>query len=176
MNEHYRNLDCLIKLDNLYNIKNILDAGSGKTSLGYLLKKFPSANINAIVYPGDYRKINSIKENINGKYNLKELDLCDTIIKEKYDLVFAHLLLGEATMFGNSFKKLLNSLLDINSRYFLIYDFKEDDIVDYNYIEKVLKEKGFKIIEHMIFAKEEEQIFTNFIGRNYIAYLVEKVR
>ncbi|HOZ54000.1 MAG TPA: hypothetical protein PKY25_01535 [Bacilli bacterium] len=171
MNEHYINLDSMIQLDN---INNILDAGSGRTSLGYLIYKFPNANIDAIIFPGDNRKIDSIRENVKGIYNLKEIDLCNTSINESYDLVLAHLLLGEATKFGNKFEDLLNRLLNINSKYFLIYDLKEDIGVNYNYIEQVLKEKGFQIIKHMTFKKEEEQSFGDFIGRNYIAYLVKK--
>lgn len=171
MNEHYKNFDCLIKLNN---INNILDAGSGKTSLSYLLNKFPNANVDAIVYPGDDRKITSIKENVNGKYNLKELDLCNAKINETYDLVFAHLLLGEATKFGNKFTDILNRLLDINSKYFLIYDFKEDNMLDYGFIEQVLRERNFHIIKYMNFAKEIEQVFTDFVGTNYVAYLIEK--
>lgn len=171
MNEHYNNFNSLI---NIENINRILDAGSGKTSLSYLVNKYPAAMIDAIVYPGDKRKINSIKENVTGNYNLIELDLCKDKINETYDLVLAHLLLGEATKFGNDFKDLLHNLLQINSKYFIIYDFLEDDTIDYRYMENYLLENGFNVIKKILFKKIEEQQFSNFIGKNYIGYLIIK--
>lgn len=172
MNEHINNLN---KLNELKNINKILDAGSGKTSLGYLTTKYSQIKIDAIVFPGDLRKINSIKENIKGNYNLIELDLCKNQLNEDYDLVLAHLLLGEAIKFGNSFKHLLHSLLSLKSQYFIIYDFKEDLSVDYNYLEYYLNNEGFEIIKKLIFKKAEKQIFTEFIGKNYIGYLIKKL-
>ncbi|MDD4188177.1 MAG: hypothetical protein PHX04_05435 [Bacilli bacterium] len=90
MEEHHNNLNQLLNLDN---INKVLDAGSGRTSLNYLINKYPNAKIDAIVYPGDDRKITSIKENVKGKYTLKEIDLCKESLDEDYDLVLAHLLL-----------------------------------------------------------------------------------
>lgn len=144
MKEHKENLDKLIELDN---IENILDAGSGKTSLTYLINKYPKANIDAIVYPGDTRKIDSIKENVVGKYNLLELDICKANIEKPYDLVLAHLLLGEATKFNNDFKYLVDKLLKINSKYFIIYDFEEDTDIDFEYIKQAVKDNDLEIID-----------------------------
>lgn len=170
-NEHYHNLN---KLNNLDNITKILDAGSGRTSLGYLTSKYPYIKIDAIVYPGDLRKINSIKEKVEGNYNLIELDLCHQTLNTTYDLVLAHLLLGEAVIFGNKFKDLFHSLLNIKSNYYIIYDFLEDPSIDYNYLENYLKSNGFKIINRLTFPKEQAQTFNNFIGQTYIGYLIKK--
>lgn len=170
MQEHFNNLNSII---NLTNINDILDSGSGRTSLNYLINTFPNANIDAIVFPGDTRKTNSIKENVNGKYNLIETDICKANILKKYDLVLAHLLLGEATKFNNSFEDLLEKLLKIKSNYYVIYDFKEDNTLDFNYLEKYLQDNNFEILDKKEFPKLEPQQFTNFLGSTYIAYLIK---
>lgn len=171
MEEHHNNLNKLFDLDN---INKILDAGSGRTSLNYLISKYPNAEIDAVVYPGDNRKINSIKENVSGKYNLKELDICKDDIDGTYDLVLAHLLLGEASKFNNDFKDLFHKLMCINSKYFLIYDFKEDPKVDFDYINKYIKVNGFEYLDSSRFFKSEPQQFSDFLGENYEAYLIRK--
>lgn len=171
MEEHHNNLNKLLNLDN---INKVLDAGSGKTSLNYLINKYPNAEIDAIVYPGDNRKINSIKENISWKYNLKELDLCKDDIVGTYDLVLAHLLLGETSKFNNDFQDLFHKLMSINSKYFLIYDFSEDPQVDFDYIHKYIKTKDFEYVDSGYFLKKEPQQFSNFLGENYEAYLIRR--
>ncbi len=171
MNEHFNNLNSLFELDS---ISKVLDAGSGKTSLSYLIKKYPNSTIDAIVYPGDTRKINSIKENVQGNYNLLEKDLCKEKIEGTYDLVLAHLLLGEATKFDNKFEDLLDKLLDINSKYYLIYDYKEDPTINYEYLKNYLKEHDFIYVDCDTFAKEEPQQFDMFLGEHYVAYLLKR--
>ncbi|MDO5569142.1 MAG: hypothetical protein Q4G04_03430, partial [bacterium] len=142
--EHYYNLiEVFNKLDN--NIEKILDAGSGKSSL-YALTEYYKTCIDAIVYPGDNRKIDSIKSNINKQYNLIEIDICKNNITKKYDLVLAHLLLGEAMKWNNKFELLLEKLLNINSKYYIIYDFLEDISIDYNYLENYLLHNNFEIV------------------------------
>lgn len=153
MQEHFNNLNSII---NLKDINNILDSGSGRTSLNYLINTFPKANIDAVVFPGDYRKINSIKENVQGHYNLTEIDLCKSNISKEYDLVLAHLLLGEATKFNNTFEDLLEKLLKIKSTYYVIYDFKEDNTLDFNYLEQYLEANNFEIL-----------IKKNFLSKNH---------
>ena len=170
MQEHFNNLNSII---NLKEINNILDSGSGRTSLNYLINTFPNANIDAVVFPGDYRKINSIKENVQGTYNLIETDLCKNNVSKEYDLVLAHLLLGEATKFNNTFEDLLEKLLKIKSTYYVIYDFKEDNTLDFNYLESYLQNNNFEIIDKKEFPKQEPQQFTNFLGSTYIAYLIK---
>lgn len=170
MQEHFNNLNSII---NLKEINNILDSGSGRTSLNYLINTFPNANIDAVVFPGDYRKINSIKENVQGTYDLIETDLCKSNVTKEYDLVLAHLLLGEATKFNNTFEDLLEKLLKIKSTYYVIYDFKEDNTLDFNYLEQYLQDNNFEILNKKEFLKQEPQQFTNFLGSTYIAYLIK---
>ncbi|MDR3208513.1 MAG: hypothetical protein LBT45_01545 [Rickettsiales bacterium] len=40
--------------------RNILDAGSGRTSLALLCEMFPRAKIDAVIFPGDERKRKSV--------------------------------------------------------------------------------------------------------------------
>lgn len=171
-NEHYYNLISIF--DNINeNIKSILDAGSGKSSLNVLISYY-NTNIDAIIYPGDTRKKESIINNINGNYNLIELDICTNQIKKEYDLVLAHLLLGEALKWNNKFQVLLDNLLNIKSRYYIIYDFLEDPSIDYAYLENYLNINNYKIILKREFRKQEEQIFQDFVGKNYVCYLIRK--
>lgn len=169
--EHFNNLDELI---NLKNINNILDAGSGRTGLSYLITKFSNSNIDAIVYPNDLRKINSIKESVDGNYNLIEMNICKNNISKKYDFVLAHLLLGEATFFNNTLYDVLKSLLSINSTYYLIYDYKEDNTIDYDYLESYLKNNNYIILSKKEFKKIEPQQFKYFLGKTYIGYFIKK--
>ena len=171
MEEHLNNLN---QMKNLENIETILDCGSGKTSLTYLTLKYPNASIDAIVYPGDMRKINSIKENVSGNYNLIELDICKTKIEKRYDLVLAHLLIGEAVTFNNTSEDMIDKLLEISSRYFLILDFLEDNSINYDYLYSKIGEK-FKILDEKEFLKKEPQVFSTFVGYTYKALLIEKI-
>lgn len=171
MNEHINNLKQMKKIDNIH---CILDCGSGKTSLTYLSEEYPDSLIDAIVYPCDVRKIDSIKNNVHGNYNLIETDICKSAINKSYDFVLAHLLLGEATKFGNTSEDMIDKLLNIDTKYILILDFKEDDSVNYNYLYKSIKENNFKILDEKEFKKVEEQVFSTFVGKNYKAILIKK--
>lgn len=172
--EHYSLLLELIKSIENEKVNKILDAGSGKTSLSILLKLFPDSNIDAIVYYNDSRKINSIKECvISNRYNLNEKDICKDNIDGQYDLVLAHLLLGEAKKWGNAVFDLFCKLININSKYLIIYDYKEDESIDYKYLEQVFENK-FIIVEKKEIEKKTPQVFENFIGKTYIAYLLRK--
>jgi len=171
MNEHYANLELLMA--GLTDINSVLDAGSGRTSLGYLISKFPNLKIDAIVFPGDERKKNSIKENVAGEYNLMEMDICQNKITKSYDLVMAHLLLGEATKFGNKVKDLLEQILDIDSKYFIILDIKEDKAIDYKELVDMINNKNKTIIKQQTFPKREPQEFRNFVGLNYVGYVIK---
>lgn len=103
-----------------------------------------------------------------------ELDLCNQIPDKKYDLVLAHLLLGEAEKFQNSYKNLLQNLLKIQSDYFIVYDILEDPSIDYNYLEDLLERNHFAFLEKIIFPKEKVDNYPNFIAENYVAYLLKK--
>lgn len=171
-NENYNNLICVYK--NIPNqINNILDAGSGRSSLSSLIDYY-NKNIDAIIYPNDDRKKDSIAKNVKGTYNLLEMDICTKDIEKKYDLVLAHLLLGEAITWGNSFESLLRHLLSIDSKYYIIYDYLEDPSIDYKYLELYLKDNNYIIKNKSFFKKNEPQDFTSFIGKTYISYIVER--
>jgi len=121
----------------------ILDAGSGRTSLYFLTTTFPNASITAIVYPGDERKIRGIREFVPAKnYVLSEIDIKDFKSETRFDIVLAHLLLGEATKFGNSFDSVLNALFSINTSYWVIVDVLEDQGVNYRSVLRTVASKG----------------------------------
>lgn len=160
-------------------VEKILDAGSGKTSLSVLLGYFKNAHIDAIIFPGDDRKSKSIKKFIiSDRYTLTEEDICSTAVVGGYDLVLAHLLLGESVKWGNKFPDLLNRLLKINSKYFIIYDIKEDPSVDFDYIHNYALSNDFKIVFESEIQKNDEQEFrcgeVVFLGKNYRALLLER--
>ena len=171
MEEHLSNLSEMPRLDNIH---KILDCGSGKTSLTFLLDAYPNANIDAIVYPGDNRKIDSIRANVKGNYNLIEMDICKDRVTKEYDFILSHLLLGEATKFGNNSEDMIAKLLDIDTKYILILDFLEDNSINYDYLYKIIEKKNYKILCEKEFRKKEKQDFSSFIGETYKAILFEK--
>lgn len=174
MSDHQTLLTDLFSYIDKNTINKILDAGSGKTSLTSLINEYHSASIDAIVYYNDNRKINSIKENVkSNNYNLIEKDIVNDSINDNYDLVLAHLLLGEAQKFGNSFESLLSKLLEIKTKYLIIIDIKEDPAIDYCYLENMLNEK-YKIIAKSEIRKSIPQEYDNFVAQHYIGYVIEK--
>ncbi len=121
----------------------ILDAGSGRTSLYFLTKRFPNSEIMAVVYPGDRRKSDSIKQWVSStNYVLKEVAIKNLNPNEKFDIVLAHLLLGEATKFGNTFEDVLCSLFNIKANHLAIVDILEDPDIDYRSILKAIRSSG----------------------------------
>lgn len=164
--------------------KRVIDAGSGKTSASIVLKYFPNACVDAIVYPGDNRKKNPLENNIgSNRLEIFEADICKTCFRKKYDFCMIHLTLGEATNFGNSFENLFHQLMDIKSKYFLITDIFEDPCVHFRYIEQYLKEKGFKILKKKKFRNPKPEKYPKvkydkykleFVSKHYLSYLVEK--
>lgn len=121
----------------------ILDAGSGRTSLYFLRSRFPHARITAIVFPGDQRKIKSIREFVPPSYYmLKEIDIINFNGKEEFDIVLAHLLLGEASKFGNTFDDVLDALFSIKTKHLVIMDVLEDPDVNYRSILRAIAMKG----------------------------------
>lgn len=185
MNKIFSNLKTDIKREHLQivndlleplrgeEINDILDAGSGKTSLTLITNYFKDKVIDAIVYPGDNRKMDSIKKSVpTTNYNLIEHDLCKEAINKKYDLVVAHLLLGEAIKFGNTFDNLFDRLLSIDTKYIIIIDYAEDPDVNFDYIESYIN--NMKVIKKTSVNLEKENIFTSFIGKSYKGYLIQK--
>jgi len=171
------------KLDNTQ-IDKIIDAGSGKTSASILLKYFPNANVDAIVFPGDNRKKHPIESAIgSNRLNLVEADICTTCIRKKYDLCLAHLSLGEAHNFGNHFTDMFHQLMDIRSKYFIIVDIFEDPCVHFRYVEQYLNEKGFRILKKKKFKNPNPEHYPKvkydkykleFDSKHFIAYLIER--
>lgn len=117
----------------------ILDAGSGRTSLYFLANHFPNSKIVAIVYPGDRRKSDSIRQFVSStNYVLREIDIRNLDENEKFDFVLAHLLLGESKLFGNTFDDVLSSLFSTNTDYWAIVDVLEDLDIDYRSILRAI--------------------------------------
>ena len=165
-------------------IKKIIDAGSGKTSASIMLKYFKTAQVDAIVYPGDNRKKNPL-ENAIGSNRLEviESDICKSCFRKKYDLCLAHLTLGEAHNFGNHFSDLFHQIMDIKANYFIIVDIFEDPAVHFRYMEQYFKEKGFKVIKKKKFRNPNPEHYPKvkydkykleFDSKHYFAYLVER--
>ncbi len=157
-------------------INSILDCGSGKTSLGILSSRFDNIVIDAIVYPGDLRKINSIKSTgLNqDKYNLIEWDICKEPVKTHYDLAVSHLLLGEAAKFGNPFEDLFLSLVSVCTKYLIVIDYLEDTSINYNFMERYFEDNNYEIIDKVIIENKEPQDFTGFTGYHNVGYLLHQ--
>lgn len=154
-------------------IGHIIDTGSGKTSLSTIISCFPKASVDAIVYPGDERKLKTIRNMQSDKVNVVEWDICDTPIPAHYDLVVAHLLLGEASKFGNSFQDLLQNLFSIQSRYYIIIDYLEDPKVDADAIRTYCEAANFKVQEYICAENTEPQVWDDFIGAHNFGFLIE---
>ena len=166
-------------------VKKIIDAGSGKTSASVLLKYFPNAHVDAIVYPGDNRKKHPLETAIeSNRLDVVEMDLCASCIRKKYDLCMVYLTLGEALNFNNIFEKLFHQIMCINSKYFIIVDIFEDPCVHFRFVEQYLKEKEFKIIkkkkfknptpEHYPKVKFDNKYKLEFDSKHYLGYLIER--
>lgn len=182
---HDKAIKCLIKPLKKVSISRIIDAGSGKISASILLKYFPEANVDAIVYPGDNRKKNPMSSVIGSRrLDIIEADICNTKFGKQYDLCLIHLTLGEAQNFGNSFENLFHHIMDIKSKYFIIYDILEDPCVHFRYIVQYLKEKGFKILKKKTFRNPHPEHYPKvkhdkykleFDSKHYVGYLIEKL-
>ena len=181
---HDKIVRTLTKKLNPSEIKKIIDAGSGKTSASILLKYFPDAMVDAVVYPGDNRKKNPIENAIGSKrLEVVEADICTTCFRKKYDLCLIHLTLGEATFFKNSFENLFHQLMDIKAKYFVLIDIFEDPCVHFRYIEQYLKEKGFKIVKKKKFKNPNPEHYPKvkfdkykleFDSKHYLGYLIKR--
>lgn len=155
-------------------ISCILDAGSGRTSLGILKECFPTAELDAVVYPGDQRKIDSICSLGLGEdaCRILEKDICSESFRKEYDLVTAHLLLGEAARFGNTFEDLLRRLLEIRAKYLIIIDYLEDPRVDKALIDQFCEEGEITVIAEGCVKNEEPKVWHDFAGEHNFGYLL----
>jgi len=153
----------------------LLDAGSGRTSLRCVLDLFPMGHVDAVVYPGDLRKINSIKEAVPaGHWRLIERDLCLGPLEQQYDIAAAHLLLGEAAKFGNPFALLLDAVLDLRIDQLAIIDFVEDPDVDFNLVLQHAEAHGYSVTRDCTVKKPEPFLGKKFVGWHYRGLLLEK--
>ena len=154
-------------------VSRILDAGSGKTSLSTIISCFPKASVDAIVYPGDERKLKTIRNMQSDQVNVVELDICNTHTPAHYDLVVAHLLLGEASKFGNAFQDLLQNLFSIQSRYYIIIDYLEDPKVDADAIRTYCETANLKVQDYICAENTEPQVWDDFFGAHNFGFLIE---
>lgn len=181
---HDKIIKTLTKKLNREEVKKIIDAGSGKTSASVLLKYFPKANVDAVVYPGDNRKKHPLETAIESdRLELVEADICTTCFRKKYDLCLIHLTLGEAHNFGNHFSDLFHQIMDIKAKYFVLVDILEDPNVHYRYINQYLKEKGFKVLKKKKFKNPNPEHYPKvkfdkykleFDSKHYLGYLIER--
>ncbi|MBE5740919.1 MAG: hypothetical protein E7351_00065 [Clostridiales bacterium] len=181
---HDKIVKTMIKSLKNVEIKKVIDAGSGKTSASILLKYFPNALVDAVVYPGDNRKKNPLENAIgSNRLEIVEADMCKTCIRKKYDFCLAHLILGEAHNFGNHFSDLFHQVMDLKSKYYLIVDILEDPAVHFRYVEQYLKEKDFKILKKKKFRNPNPEHYPKskydkykleFDSKHFLAYLVAR--
>ena len=182
---HDKAIKTMIKPLKNVEIKKIIDAGSGKTSASIMLKYFPKANVDAVVYPGDNRKKSPLETTIGSKrLEIIETDICSACFRKKYDLCLIHLTLGEAHHFGNHFSDLFHQLMDIKAKYFVIMDILEDPNVHYTYMHQYFKEKGFKVLKKKKFKNPNPEHYPKvkfdkykleFDSKHYVAYLIERI-
>lgn len=166
-------------------ILKIIDAGSGKVSASILLKYFPKAHVDAVIFPGDNRKKNLIENSIDSdRIETMEADICTTTFRKQYDLCLIHLSLGEALHFNNSFENLFHHIMDIKADYFVLIDVWEDPCVHFRYIEQYLKEKGFKIIKKKKFRNPNPEHYPKFKydkykleydSKHFMAYTIKRL-
>ena len=163
----------LLSDSSIADVSRILDAGSGKTSLSTIISCFPKASVDAMVYPGDERKLKTIRNMQSNRVNVVERDICDTPVPAHYDLVVAHLLLGEASKFGNTFLDLLQNLFSMQSRYYIIIDYLEDPKADADAIRAYCEEANLKVQAYICAENSEPQVWDDFIGAHIFGFLIE---
>ena len=177
MEGHRVILNDFLNLIKRENITSILDAGSGKTSLSIIANSFPDVPIDAVVYPGDLRKINSIKEitDHNRKISVIEKDICDDTVVKEYDIIIAHLLLGEATKFRNTFEDLFEKIITMKYKYLIIIDYLEDPTVKENDIMKMCEKNNLTVVYRSYFTNQKPQVWEDFTGIHNFGYLITRL-
>ena len=157
-------------------ISGILDAGSGRTSLSVITDVFPDAQVDAVVYPGDVRKLISIAEIKAQHSNIEaiEKDICSDTFDKEYDIVVAHLLLGEAAKFGNAFDDMLERVFALRYKYLIMIDYLEDPAVRENDIRKMCDGNGLTVVYRAYVANEQPQVWDDFTGKHNFGYLIKR--
>lgn len=140
-------LDDLFSVINDTEIKSIVDIGSGRTSIQYLTDKYKNLMITGVVFPGDIRKIDPIKECVtNTNYKIIQQDILNFDSNQEIDIVLGHLFLGEAEKFNcNKFEEIVNKLFSIKTKCLILVNLFRDNI-NYNLLLKKITEEG-KIIK-----------------------------
>lgn len=176
MEGHRIILNDFLNLVKRENITSILDAGSGRTSLSIIANTFPNTSIDAVVYPGDQRKINSIKEITDNNKNISliEKDICGESVVKEYDIIIAHLLLGEAAKFGNAFEDLLEKVVTMKYKYLIIIDYLEDPAVKEKGIIDMCEKYHLNIVYKSYVTNEKPQVWKNFVGTHNFGYLIKR--
>ena len=157
-------------------ISSVLDAGSGRTSLSIIANSFQNMSIDAVVYPGDLRKINSVREITDNNKNLRLIkkDICCDIFTNEYDLIIAHLLLGEAAKFGNTFENLLEKVITMKYKYLIIIDYLEDPAINENYIIYLCEKYNLTVVYRSYFTNPEPHVWEDFVGIHNFGYLIKR--
>ncbi len=152
-------------------VKRVLDVGSGRTSIQFLVDKFKTITVMGLVYPGDKRKLGPIQDCVSRmNYEIIERDFKNTRFNEKFDVVLAHLFLGEATKFGsNTFEGMLRKLFSLKTKYLVIVDLLFDPGVDYNLVFQMIAKKG-KLLK-IIYQWREGESRKEYKG--IIGFLIE---
>ena len=166
---------------------HIADIGSGFTSLSGITMTFPDASVDAIVYPGDERKLKKIRALCadhdkdseyfkNSKVVIAEMDVCNPvpfISMTHYNLAVCHLLFGEATKFGNTVERMRDAIMQLDWDYIILIDYADDptaqieDVIDY-FVRSTSKK--YSIIGKMSFTNYDYETYENTVG-----YLIEKI-
>jgi hypothetical protein len=147
--------------------EKVLDLGSGRTSIFYLTDKFKDLIIKGVVYPGDNRKIDPIKECVkNTNYEIIESDIKDLDFNENYDIVLAHLFLGEAEKFaGKKFEEILDKVFETKTKYLVLVNIFRDNVISYNLLLKKIAQTGE--IKKLTYTRSEG-------GDDCIGFLIKK--
>jgi trans-aconitate methyltransferase len=158
-------------------INRVLDVGSGRTSIGYLTDKFKDLKITGIIYPDDEERMRKLKESVkNQNYELVKTDIKDFDKSQDYDLVLAHLFLGEATKYGgNNFEEILENLFALKTKYLMIVNVSYDDAVSYFLLLKKIAQAGKIAGLSYVPSPDSEADPRDKFGGGTIGLLIEKV-
>ena len=117
--------------------KRILYVGSSEYGLDLLYRNYLFSSIDSIIRFDDSAVDKPAKRNGQCIMRFKKMDLGTDEITIPYDLVFAHLSLGEASKWGEKLDSisLLVKLLSTNTQYIVIYDYKGRDTIDWDKVE-----------------------------------------
>jgi hypothetical protein len=128
----------------LKEVKSVLDVGSGRTSIGYLTDRFKDLKITGIIYPEDEERIQKLKDSVkNQNYEIVKSDIKDFDKSGEYDIVLAHLFLGEAAKYaGNNFEEILDNLFSLKTKYLVIVNVSYDDSISYFLLLKKITQAG----------------------------------